>query len=79
MSISPENESAGGSTSAAQVTVPDVTAYEYNTAVQTLKGAGLNVAIADGDAGNGKWLVQDQYPKAGMTVGKGTTIYLYRE
>lgn len=79
MSISPENESTGGSSSAAQVTVPDVTAYEYNTAVQTLKGAGLNVAIADGDAGNGKWLVQDQYPKAGMTVGKGTTIYLYRE
>ena len=34
---------------------------------------------ADGEAGNGKWLVQDQYPKPGMTVGKGTTIYLYRE
>lgn len=79
MSISPENEDGSSGGSSTQVTVPDVTAYEYNTAAQTLKDAGLNVAIADGDAGNGKWLVQDQYPKSGTTVGTGTTVYLYRE
>ena len=39
----------------------------------------IGSAIADGEKGDGKWLVQDQYPKAGTVVGTGTTVYLYRK
>ncbi|MBR3182980.1 MAG: PASTA domain-containing protein [Firmicutes bacterium] len=79
MSLSPEIGVDDGTTSSTQVSIPDVRDYEYSTAAKTLKSAGLKVAIADGEKGDGKWLVQDQYPKAGTVVGTGTTVYLYRK
>ena len=79
MSLSPEIGEDSGSSSAAQATVPDVIDYEYSTAAKTLKSAGFKVAIADGEKGDGKWLVQDQYPKAGTVIAQGTTVYLYRK
>ena len=78
MAISPSSETETKN-KGQNITVPDLTGKTYKQAEAILKERGLKVLAADGDKGDGKWKVVDQYPKPKTKVSKKTTVYLYKE
>ena len=58
--------------------VPRVTGKDSNKAVAALTKVHLKYKFVP-ENGSKSFIVQDQYPKAGARVKKGTVIYLYRE
>ena len=78
MAISPSSETET-KTKSQDITVPDLTGKTYKQAEEILKNKGLKVLPADGEKGDGKWKVVDQYPKPKTKVSKKTTVYLYKE
>ena len=61
------------------VKVPDVTGENSRTAIQTLKGKGLKYIVVPDDNTGKSFVVQDQFPKAGKKVEKGSSVYLYSD
>ncbi len=60
------------------VTVPDVVGNNCSEAVGILGGAFLSGKTIPEDTGNDDFVVADQYPKAGESVKKGSTVYIYK-
>ena len=61
------------------VKVPDVTGENSRTAIQKLKGKGLKYIVVPDDNTGKSFVVQDQFPKAGKKVEKGSSVYLYSD
>lgn len=62
-----------------QVEVPDVTGINSNAAIAKIRNKGLKCVVSPENGDNTKFNVIDQYPKAGTSVPKGSTVYLYKE
>ena len=60
-----------------EVKVPDVRGMSYSKAKSTLKKAKLKVKVQKGDKKKKSFKVKDQYPNAGSSIEKKSTIYLY--
>lgn len=61
------------------VVVPDVRGEAFSEAIGILGGALLSYDVSEADiAGGADFIIGSQYPKAGETVKRGTTIYLYK-
>lgn len=78
MAISPSTETETKSKSQ-NITVPDLTGMTYKQAENALKNLGLKILPGDGEKGDGKWKIVDQYPKPKTKVSKKTTVYVYKE
>ena len=61
------------------VKVPDVTGENSRTAIQELKKKGLKYIVVPDDNTGKSFVVQDQFPKAGKKVEKGSSVYLYSD
>lgn len=61
------------------VKVPDVTGDDSLQAIHQIEYAGLKYTVMPADASGQSFVVQDQYPKAGTKVEKGSTVYIYSE
>lgn len=63
-----------------KVTVPDVTGYDSSVAKQILRNSGLKYIVEpEPEDDSASFLVQDQYPKAGKKVERGSSVYLYSD
>ena len=51
----------------------------YKQAETALENLGLKILPGDGEKGDGKWKIVDQYPKPKTKVSKKTTVYVYKE
>ena len=78
MAISPSTETETKSKSQ-NITVPDLTGMTYKQAETALENLGLKILPGDGEKGDGKWKIVDQYPKPKTKVSKKTTVYVYKE
>ena len=61
------------------VDVPDVTGMDSKKAIKQLKYYGLKYIVVPEDNSDKNFVVQDQFPKAGKTVARGSTVYLYSD
>ncbi|MCI8648040.1 MAG: PASTA domain-containing protein [Firmicutes bacterium] len=61
-----------------QVVVPDLTGEGLEEAIGILGGLSLKYK-ASGGPQDESFVIQDQYPKAGETINKEGTVYLYRK
>lgn len=61
------------------VDVPDVTGMDSKKAIRQLKYYGLNYIVVPESNSDKNFVVQDQFPKEGKTVARGSTVYLYSE
>ncbi len=60
------------------VTVPDVVGNNCSEAIGRIGGAYLTSKVIPEDATVEDFIVTDQYPKAGESVKKGSTVYIYK-
>ena len=60
------------------VEVPDVTGEDSSTAIRQLKNLGLSCIIVPEDTGE-NFVVQDQFPKEGKSIERGSPVYLYSD
>lgn len=60
-----------------QTKVPDITGLKYEKAVAKLEKAHLSYKVQAGNEKKKGFKVDDQYPKAGKTVEKNSTVYIY--
>lgn len=79
MGVTPTEEAGESTTTAAQVTVPNLVGMTYAKASETLKDMGLTITRPSSAEGRDDWVIVDQYPKAGTSVAKGTMVYVYKE
>ena len=62
-----------------KVSIPKLTGQDSKKAIAALTKLGLKYTFVPEDSGDKSFVVQDQYPKAGTKVKKGTSVYLYSE
>ena len=60
------------------VEVPDVTGEDSSTAIRQLSNLGLSYIIVPEDTGE-NFVVQDQFPKEGKSIERGSLVYLYSD
>lgn len=59
------------------VSVPDVTGYARDIALQLLKSSGFSVTVSTQDSDKAEGIVVDQSPKAGEEADNGSTVTIY--